>query len=314
MTEDNIYQRAGTNIQPLLSIASPYFRDNPVPLIEAFSNLDGAQFVEIVLVDDGSADDILDKKVIAALNKWPGAAKRIRLAQNSGRSSARNRAIAECSANYVLFVDADMLPQDPTFFNRYLELIKKSASAVVYGGFTTDAQNVTKDTLLHHSLSQAGDCKPAIERRIKGAYAVASNNLLVRRDVLENEPFDSGFVGWGWEDTEWALRIVKAGYGLVHIDNLAIHVGLDSTEVMLKKYMEAGANLRLLLQKHSIAQSFRAVKATLFLRFFPFHKHFRPIARLVTLDKWQILPLFVRRIAIKFWRASWAAQALEQTK
>ncbi|KAF0112982.1 MAG: glycosyl transferase family protein [Hyphomonadaceae bacterium] len=313
MTEENILvKNAAHTDKPKLSIAIPYFRDDPCALIEAFSRLEGAKDVEIILVDDGSGDDDLDSAVSAAIENWPGSVKKIRFSQNRGRSAARNRAILECRANYVLFVDADMLPQDNLFLRRYLDLIEKNASAVVYGGFTTRAANVNIDTILHHSLSQAGDCRPASERKLKGAYAVASNNLLVRRDVLDKEPFDSGFHGWGWEDTEWALRSVKAGYGLVHIDNIAIHVGLDKTATVLNKYQEAGTNLRLLLQKHPIAKRFRGTKAAMFVRHLPFHQIFRPLAKAISLDKNQIFSLFIRRMAIKFWRASWAAEAMDQ--
>lgn len=315
MAKENIFiVNAVKSRTPKLSIVSPYFRDNPCALIDAFSTLEQAQDVELIIVDDGSGDDDLDDAVKSALAIWPGQAKRIRFLQNQGRSAARNRAISECSAKYVLFVDADMLPQDSQFLSRYLDLIDKDAAAVVYGGFTTNAGNLNGDTILHHSLSQAGDCKPSRERRLKGAYAVASNNLLVRRDILDKEPFDAGFRGWGWEDTEWALRVVKAGYGMVHIDNEAIHAGLDTTETVLKKYQEAGFNLRLLLKKHPIAQRFRGTKAAKFVGLLPFHQFFRPLAKKITLDINQIWPLVVRRMAIKFWRASWAAEALGQTE
>lgn len=301
--------RAGTAL-PRLSICSPYFRDDPCGWLRSIGADPLAAQTEAVVVDDGTGDALLDAKVIAAIDAWPGPAKAIRLHRNQGRARARNRAIEGASGAYILFMDADMLPGDSEFLERYFKVINAQSAAVAFGGFTTRGATINHDTVLHHHLSEKSDCKPAAERAPRAAIAVASNNLLVRRDVFEKEPFDPSFGGWGWEDTEWALRVVASGFGLIHIDNPAIHVGLDTSEAMLRKYKEAAPNLRRLIDRHPDAGRMAGVKVARALRAVPGHPLLRPVAAWLARDPMRITPLTVRRLSIKFWRASWAADAL----
>jgi glycosyltransferase involved in cell wall biosynthesis len=272
-----------------------------------------AHLVEAIVVDDGTGDTALDGRVREAIELWPGAGMAVRLHQNRGRSAARNRAIASARGEYLLFVDADMLPGDNQFLSRYLDLIQRRATAVAFGGFTTQGAAISHETSLHQNLSEQSDCKPALDRQARGAVAVASNNLFVRKDVFDAEPFDDGFSGWGWEDTEWAVRVVKAGYGLIHIDNPAVHIGLDTTDAMLKKYQEAGPNLARLISLHPHLTKMPGVRAARFVSSIPMHQSLRGLAAMIAHDRLKLWPITLRRWAIKFWRASWAASALDRT-
>jgi hypothetical protein len=309
--DETIYRNRRSDCDaPRLSIASPYFRDDPCAWLDALSKDPKASEVEIVLVDDGTGDAALDSKVRAAIDSWPGPATLVRFHVNQGRSAARNRAIKAARGAYILFIDADMLPGDDRYLTRYFDIIKKQASAVVFGGFRASPASVDHDTLLNFNLASRDDCKSARERAPRGPIAVASNNLLVRRDVFEFEAFDASFTGWGWEDTEWAMRVVFAGYGLTHIDNPAIHTGLDSTQAMLRKYKEAGPNLRRLLDRHPEAGQMRGAKLAAFLTRVPFQRAFRPLCSWLAQDPLGIVPTKMRGLALKFWRASYGADAL----
>jgi glycosyltransferase involved in cell wall biosynthesis len=308
---ETIYSNVrSTQSATVLSIASPYFRDDPTPWLKALISDPRARDVEIVLVDDGTGDIGLDTKVRAAIDAWPGPATLVRFHTNQGRSSARNRAIQAARGSYILFMDADMLPGDAQYLTRYFDAIQKRTSSIIFGGFIAGHTNIDHDTLLNHALASKGDCKPASDRAQRGAVAVASNNLLVRRDVFARIAFDDGFKGWGWEDTEWAMRAVFAGYGLTHIDNPAIHVGLDSTNAMLRKYKEAGANLARLLDSHPEASRMTGVKIATMLKRVPGHALLRPLSAWIARDPLSLIPISLRGLALKFWRASHAAQAL----
>lgn len=296
--------------RPLITIASPYYHDDPTGWMRALMDDPCAPDVEVVLVDDGTGDAGLDARVRAAVEAWPGPARVIRFHVNRGRARARNRLIEDARGRHILFVDADMMPGDDRFLTRYVQIVARDSAAIVFGGFTTQGSHVDRQTRLHRNLSEQTDCRPAIDRAQRGAYAVASNNLLVRADVLQRHAFDPDFTGWGWEDTEWAVRATEDGFGLLHIDNPAIHVGLDTTETVLGKYREAGANLRRMVERHPWLDRMRGVRVALLLRRLPGHALLRPLASWVARDPSGLLPLAIRRMAIKFWRASWAADAL----
>lgn len=311
LANETIYQNKIESAQaPKISIVSPFLNDDPSGFILSLINDPLAAEVELILVDDGSQNFELIQKLKQIIDTWPGTASLISFGKNQGRAKARNRGIAAANGEYILFIDADMVPTNENYLQHYFDILGRRAAAIIFGGFTTKGADINHDTILHHSLSERGDCRPLNERKIRGAYAVASNNLLVRRELMLCCGFDNDFSGWGWEDTEWALRAVALGYGLVHTENLATHLGLDTSATMLGKYRAAAANLKILVSKHPDAERFASVRIARLIGKVPVHRLFRPIAEFVVMDKVKIFPVLLRHLAIKYWRASWAADAL----
>src|SRR5690606_22880811 len=113
-------------------------------------------------------------------------------------------------------------------------------TAIAFGGFSVP-ERVARDAALHRALSASGDCLDAAARRRNPAQYVFTSNLLVRADVLRAVPFDAGFSGWGWEDAEWAAR-AAGRFAIVHIDNPAVHLGLESADTLLRRFRESAAN------------------------------------------------------------------------
>ncbi len=297
----------------MLSIVSPFYGDNPKAWLENLFASKFANKCEIILVDDGNKDEALISELNSLIQSWPTKALIASIATNSGRSSARNLGIDLATGEYILFLDADMVPQNPDFLDRYFEIIEKKSAAIAFGGFISNTDIDCRETELHHNISTKGDSRPLAHRKALGAYSIASNNLLVKTRLAKIHRFDDEFKGWGWEDTEWALRAVSNGFGLVHIDNPAIHIGLDGNETLLRKYQEAGHNLALMLAKHPIANNFTAVKNAKIVGKLPFHKSLRAIARIIVRSETRFIPIQIRRYAIIFWRASWAAEAIGKT-
>ena len=295
-----------------LSIVTPFLGDNPSGWIEILAKSPRASECEIILIDDGTNNPLLTNHLRQIIEKWPGPAILISGKENHGRSRARNFGIDVAKGEYVLFVDADMVPAFDDYLEKYFSIIDRKSAAIAFGGFVTHEIETNVDTVLHHNLSQIGDCRPLSSRKSLGAYAIATNNLLVRRSALEVCRFDDNFKGWGWEDTEWGLRAVAHGFGLVHIDNPAVHSGLDTNETMLRKYREAGPNLAFMLEKHPIVARFPAVKIAFLVAKIPLHGKLRKLAAALVVNKSKSIPIVFRRLAIKYWRASWAAEALKE--
>jgi hypothetical protein len=55
-------------------------------------------------------------------------------------------------------------------------------------------------------------------------------------------PFDNGFVGYGYEDIEWGIRLDDAAT-IHHIDNPVTHLGLLDKQVLQRKMRESAPNL-----------------------------------------------------------------------
>ena len=291
---------------PALSILTPVFRHDPSPIAQALaaSPAEARAQVEWIIVDDGSGDEALLATLHRLTQEAPFAARLIALPQNQGRANARNRLIAEARAGFVLFLDADMIPDDPGFAGRWLDLIAREKPPAAFGGFSVAQAPDLAETALHKFMSARSDCRNAAAREKDAAQFTATSTLLVRRDVLAATPFDEGFKGWGWEDVDWALRASRFG-AIRHIDNPATHAGLDSVDTLVRKFTEAGPNYARLAAKHPEAMprfaSWRAVQA---LKRAPGHRLARPLLRWLAKDPAGLTPMLARHAALKLYRTS----------
>lgn len=297
--------------KPQLSVLIPFFRDNPCALLKSLDALKVQGGIEVLAYDDGTANDALTTEISQSIKEYSLPICIISNPVNQGRSAARNALQNAARADWVLFLDADMRPVKPSFLRDYLELIDQDIADVIFGGFEVETIAADKDRDLHRAFSETSDCLTLQERQAKGPQFVATSNLCVRKSVMMAEPFDSGFEGWGWEDSEWAARIAKT-HRLVHVDNPALHLGLETTDTLLRRFKTSGHNYVRFTQKHpELAKSLTLYRVAKKLSVMPGHSLIRPILK--ALVKGTFLPVSLRLSALKLWRASWYADALRNT-
>ena len=304
MDETRFENAAWAATRPLVSILIPFLHDDPAPLLAALDRegpaLGGA--VEVVLLDDGSGDEALSGSVTMAVGRLALPARLISLLVNLGRARGRNRLASEARGRWLLFLDSDMLPDSSHFLHAYLDLIERTQPAVAFGGFSLDQASDSSELALHRYMALASDCVPAEIRRRDPEKHVFTSNLLVRRDVFEAESFDEGFVGWGWEDVEWAMRVAQR-HPITHLDNTATHLGLDPAPVMIAKFEQSAANFARMTARHpEVVAHYPSYRAARLLKTIPLKGLWRPVLRAVGLAEW--VPLGVRNLALRFYRAA----------
>ena len=294
--------------KPQLSVLIPYYKDDPTALLHALLSQTTEQSnVEVLIYDDGTGDADLNAKVCAAVKSAHSSVHLMIAHENKGRSAARNALQENARADWVLFLDADMRPVSHRFLFDYVELIDAEMADVIFGGFTVPEKAETADQELHRALSEISDCLSLAARQAAGPQFVASSNLAVRKAVLDAEGFDDGFIGWGWEDSEWAARVAKR-FELIHADIPALHLGLESTETLLRRFKTSGHNYVRFTEKHpDIAKTLSLFKISQKLRKTPGQKLMRPFLKLAV--KLNLMPLKIRLFALKLWRASHYAEA-----
>ncbi len=293
---------------PRLSVLIPFYKDDARDLLERLDAQIGGQAIEVLLYDDGTNDAELTARMTDAVERSKGPVCLITNTENNGRSAARNQLFVKSRGDWVLFLDADMRPAQDVFLKNYLSFIETCGADILFGGFEVETQQEDADRDMHRALSEISDCLTLDERQAAGPQYVASSNLCVRRDVLHMEPFDSGFEGWGWEDSEWAARVSKQ-FKLVHIENPAVHLGLETTETLLQRFATSGPNYRRFTNAHpELAEHLPLFKISKSLGRVPGQSLMRPILKLFV--KTHILPMRARLTALKLWRASHYADAL----
>lgn len=292
-----------------LSIATPFFRNDPSELLDILSSQMAGEAVELIMVDDGSGDPSITVKLEAKLNSLSVPASLITLHSNQGRSTARNRLIAAAKAPVILFLDSDMAPDAPSFVSDWLQLARDPATEIAYGGFSTLQVPDCAALALAKMVAEKSDCASASERKSRGALAVATSNLLVRKIILDDTPFDAGFSGWGWEDVDWALRADAKGHAVRHVDIPATHLGLDDAATLLDKFAKAGPNFRKMVERHPSMAALPGTKLAQTLARVPGRPMIKSVLRAMVLS--EVLPLTIRAQGARLWRALWAADALK---
>ncbi|MEZ5947202.1 MAG: glycosyltransferase family A protein [Hyphomonas sp.] len=235
---------------PSLIVAVPTYRDDPSRLIDALSLCSADEPFGLVVYDDGTGNPVQTSNSEAALREFPQPGFLITAAVNLGRAQARNRLISSTQSEWLLFMDADMLPDSADFISVYLEAARKQAGpALLAGGSSLKNSNISPATRLQAAQAAHSECLPADQRNLAPGQYVFSSNILVHRDILNDVPFDPGYEGWGWEDTDWGISIAK-NYPVVHIDNTASHLGLLPESLILSKYGTSGGNFARLAARH----------------------------------------------------------------
>jgi glycosyltransferase involved in cell wall biosynthesis len=299
---DNAAWAAAT---PRLSVLIPTYRDDPSALLKALD--ERGVDAEIVLLDDGGGDAALTRRMAGRIEKLKLPARLIVLSPNEGRAKGRNRLARHARGRHLLFLDSDMLP-DPVDFLARWSAVAADDAPVAFGGFTLDQTPRRPEHELHRAMALKSDCTPAPERAREPEKHVFTSNLLVRRDVFEAIGFDEGFAGWGWEDVEWAMRVAPL-HPIVHIDNSASHLGLDTAPALAAKYEQSAANFARVVKSHlEVVRDYPSYRVAMALKPLPLRTTWRPMLKAVALTEAAPTPL--RAFALRLYRAALYSDAV----
>nr|WP_314434682.1 glycosyltransferase family A protein [uncultured Brevundimonas sp.] len=295
---------------PMISVLMPFLRDDPDALVRQLdteaSALNGR--VELILMDDGTNDPALTARLKATVDGLSLPARLITLIANEGRARGRNRLTTAARGQAFLFLDSDMKPDTPHFLRAWVDLFAIDAPAVTFGGFSLDQAPNDARFAVHRALSGASECVPAAERAKTPEKYVYTSNLLVRRDVFEAETFDPRFNGWGWEDVEWAMRVSQR-FPVIHIDNPATHMGLDTVADLAGKFDQGAGNFARVVALHpAIVQTYPSYKAARALKRLPALPLIRGLVKQAALAP--VLPTKARAFALRLYRAAVYADAV----
>lgn len=188
---------------------------------------------EVVVADDGSAQDTAD--LIAAYQaRAPFAIKHVWQEDTGFRAAAiRNRALAATDAEYIIFIDGDCVPS-PEFVSSHRRLAERGW--FLSGNRMMLTQELTAK-VLHDKLpihlwrmrdwfkarrqGQIGRLLPLLRlpdpgwlrkllpKRWQGAKTC--NLSAWRDDLLRVNGLDESYTGWGLEDSDLVIRLLRSG-------------------------------------------------------------------------------------------------------
>lgn len=170
---------------------------------------------EIIVADDGSTDaaTVAENQVI---NTLPHCRYIVR-EENVGRAAIRNFLVREAQQPYVLFIDSDMTLISDDYIRRYLD---SDCDTVIDGGVAIGGDPDTLKGNLRYCYEKAEEARHTAPERQKSPYQhLHTANLLVRRDLMIEHPFDERFRHYGYEDVLLGKSFREQRIPIAHIDN-----------------------------------------------------------------------------------------------
>ena len=159
------------------------------------------------------------------------------LKNNIGRSKIRNLLAKKAKYDWLLFLDADVIPENDNFISEYLKHID-SKHEIILGGYKYQNRTPKSSEILRYKYGKSREEKPASERNIKPYSSVFSGNLFItkKRFLASNYIEDQNVYGM---DIFFAYQLFKNKVPVLHIDNAIYHLGLETNQIFFKKSLES---------------------------------------------------------------------------
>ncbi|MCF0124846.1 MAG: glycosyltransferase [Clostridia bacterium] len=219
---------------------------------------------EIVIVDDGSDNSI--KHLITDYETKGLCIIFVRIAHGGNRAYNRSLAVSHSTGEYLIFLDADMIPS-PTFIEKHLDNLVLSDTQVSLG-FRNLLINFPRELItpeiLKNNFSIIENLPHCLDERVPLVYAhkklklnlskawfmAYSHNIALKRSLYEKiTGFDENFrFGWGVEDIDFAYQLYKAGASFVYDKDISLFHIPHTTENNVKERYEK--NLLYFYNKH----------------------------------------------------------------
>ena len=187
---------------------------------------------EIKVYDDGSPNP---EQKNNSINNFTNTVYKI-LEKNIGRTAIRSLLASEAKYDWLLFLDADVMPLNATFLKRYIEEIKQNDADVIVGGVAYEKKKPQKDKVLRWKYGHVREAKP-VEIRKKNPYTIVSPNLCLRKTIFLSANTQIG--NYYGLDNFFSNRLKIMQAKVLHIDNPVIHFGLEENDLFIKKALNA---------------------------------------------------------------------------
>lgn len=254
----------------IISVVMPVYRDGLRALTAARELLkqvlpDGTT-LEVVVVDDGSSDDIA--KLFHQCRD--PRLQLLRLPINEGRSAARNAGARKAKGEIIVFIDCDCLPTRSDFLAAHVSALQDSQVA-------STGHVIGADAGFWSRYQQQASLRRRDQYAHGATYAGSSQNLAVRRSAFEKiGEFDIEFKHYGFEDRDVLLRLSEIGTVIWTARAVVRHLDkLTLTEVSRKMATAGEYSAERFAERHPAAYKtlgYSAIDARL-------HPWLRPVGR-----------------------------------
>lgn len=233
----------------MISVLIPVYNYNVVALVTQIHKqlqLCNVPF-EILCLDDAStSNEVHTNNSISNLD----STSYLRSNKNLGRINARQYLAEKAKYQWLLFLDADVIPKSELFISKYLEFVNKEYEAI-YGGFAYYEQRPESEYMLRWTYGSTHEQISALERNEKPYKVTISANFLIKKSIFLDINSQIDQKGYGFDNFFAALLKMKR-IKVFHIDNEVYHLGIETSQTYLGKKEKAAETLLKLYQSGKI--------------------------------------------------------------
>jgi len=240
----------------MISILIPTYNYSIVNLVNQIYKqaVESSISFEIIVIDDCStALDV--KKENRQINQLEFC-KLVENNKNLGRTATRNLLATSANYEWLLFLDADVLPKYDDFIKRF-HLSEIKSLQVIYGGVDYYKEKPEKNKILRWKYGLEREAKTVLQR-LKEPHFIISQNLLIDKTLfLDLNSVETNTYGL---DILFSSNIKKKNIIVQQIDNPVYHLGLESNDIFIKKSLEAVKTTYTLEKKGIIENDLRPLQ------------------------------------------------------
>lgn len=236
----------------MLSILIPTYNDSCSTLVNSLDVQAKAikEPLEIIILDDGSTNsnitlelEILEKRPLVTI---------IRNAKNKGRLKSRLALANAAKFDWLLFLDADVLPCASNFLKQYL-LETELSHPFVFGGVSyKDDVSPAKEFRLHWLYGKTREQRDVTVRKNNPYNTIVSANMCVHKSSFLQITSTNATSNYG-TDIIFLEAIKQSGKNVKHIHNPVYHLGLEPIHRYLPKQIEALTTLKQQVEAGNLA-------------------------------------------------------------
>ncbi|WP_166919388.1 glycosyltransferase family 2 protein [Flavobacterium poyangense] len=248
----------------MLSILIPVYNYDVFKLVSELKHqADNLGIVYEILVQDDAGKRFIDENnAINLLENCFFSTNK----ENLGRGKNINSLCLKSKYEFILIMEADALPENPSYLKNFFEVWSESTT-VIFGGVKYPTVIPATEKLLRWKYGRQRETK-SLNQRLNNNYDfVFTWNLFLKKEILLQFPFPEFIHDYGYEDLIFIENLRLNSVPVTHIENFLVHHNNEDSIVFIEKTNRAIKNLHHLIQINKIdPKSTRLTKAYLFLK------------------------------------------------
>ena len=246
----------------MLSILIPTYNYDVVSLVtkvhaQCLKQLN--QNFEILIYDDCSTNNNIVVKN-ESLNALENCNFKI-LPNNIGRSAIRNKLSQDAKYNWLLFLDADVMPISEDFILNYISVINEEP-CVIYGGILYPETDQDDLKTLRWHYGKKREALNYLDRNKDVYLSFLTLNFLIHKSIFNTVKFNENIPNFRHEDTLFSYNLRQHNIPVKHIDNPTYHLGIEDSKTFIKKSLESVEAINLFIKNDLIDPNYTLISRT----------------------------------------------------